>query len=54
MDPQIRYDIVEMIEGGMNPRKETEKWLKETFRKAVPKAWEDEIAKFLTKKMKEL
>lgn len=54
LDPQIRYDIIELIEGAKKVRPDTKKWMKETFRKAVPKAWEDEIAKFLTKKLKEV
>ncbi|MBW3019054.1 ATP-dependent helicase [Candidatus Woesearchaeota archaeon] len=54
LHPQIRYDIINLIDGGKEIREDTVRWLKETFNKAVPKAWEDDIAKFLTKKAREV
>ncbi|MBS3148390.1 ATP-dependent helicase [Candidatus Woesearchaeota archaeon] len=55
LDPQIRYDVYHMIDDEKEGfRKETLAWLKELFSKAVPAYWEDEIAKFLQEKMKEL
>jgi len=55
LDPQIRYDVYKMIAGDKEGfRDDTLKWMKQLFSKTVPKAWEDEIAKFLQKKLKEL
>ncbi|PIN75016.1 ATP-dependent helicase [Candidatus Woesearchaeota archaeon CG10_big_fil_rev_8_21_14_0_10_37_12] len=55
LDAQIKYDVYRMIDGEKdNFRKETKHWLKDLFNKAVPKVWEDDIAKFLQKKMKEI
>ncbi len=55
LDPQIRYDVYKMIAGDKEGfREDTLKWMKQLFSKAVPRAWEDDIAKFLQKKLKEL
>jgi hypothetical protein len=55
LDPQIRYDVYKMIAGDKEGfRDDTLKWMKQLFSKAVPRAWEDDIAKFLQKKLKEL
>ncbi len=50
LDPQIKYDIYALIEGGnVELRQETVAWLKQ-FEKNVSRAWKDEIAKFLQEK----
>ncbi len=55
LDAQIRYDIYKMIAGDKEGfRPETLKWMKELFSKTVPRSWDDEIAKFLQKRLKEL
>ena len=55
LDPQIRYDVYKMIAGDKEGfREDTIKWMKHLFSKAVPRMWEDDIARFLQKKMKEL
>ncbi len=55
LDPQIRYDVYKMIAGDKEGfRDDTIKWMKQLFSKTVPRMWEDEIAKFLQKKMKEI
>lgn len=55
LDPQIRYDIYKMLDGEKEKfRKETKKWLKDLFKKAIPKYWKDDIAKFLQEIVKEL
>ena len=54
LDPQIRYDVYKLIDDEKSVRSETMAWLKELFSKAVPKVWEDDIAKFLKKKLDEL
>jgi ATP-dependent Lhr-like helicase len=54
LDPQVRYDVYQMIEGDkFEPRQETASWLKENFSKGVKPLWKDEIAKFLQKKARE-
>ncbi len=55
LDAQIRYDIYKMIAGDKEGfRPETLKWMKELFSKTVPRSWDDEIAKFLQKRLKEI
>lgn len=55
LDPQIRYDVYKLIDGDKDElRPETLAWLKQLFSKAVPKYWQDDIAKFLNEKRKEL
>ncbi len=55
LDPQIRYDVYKMIAGDKEGfREDTIKWMKQLFSKAVPRMWNDEIARFLQKKLKEL
>ncbi|MBI4146680.1 ATP-dependent helicase [Candidatus Woesearchaeota archaeon] len=55
LDPQMRYDVYHMIDGEKEGfRKETLAWLKDLFSKSVPKYWDDDIAKFLQQKWKEL
>ncbi|MEM4240319.1 MAG: ATP-dependent helicase [Candidatus Woesearchaeota archaeon] len=53
LDPQIRYDIYALIEGGnVELRQETIAWLRR-IEKNMPIAWKDEIAKFLQEKAKD-
>jgi len=55
LDSQIRYDVYRMLEGDKEGfRPDTVKWLQELFSGTVPKAWDDEIAKFLQQKLKEV
>jgi len=55
LDPQIRYDLFNLIDGDKEGfREETIAWLKEFSSKGVPKAWKDEIAKFLMDKAREM
>ncbi|MEK6849682.1 MAG: hypothetical protein AABY01_03885, partial [Nanoarchaeota archaeon] len=54
LDPLIRTDIFRLIEGEQNVRTETLVWLKEFAKKGIHKAWQDDIARFLVKKSKEL
>jgi ATP-dependent Lhr-like helicase len=54
IDPQIRYDVINLIEGAKSVRKETLEWLKKDFSGTVKKKWGDAISKFLIEKYKEL
>lgn len=53
LDPLIRTDLFRLIEGETSVRPETTVWLKEFVKKAVHKAWQDDIARFIVKKAKE-
>lgn len=55
LDSNIRYDVYRMIEGDTKGfRDNTIAWLKMLFSKPVAAVWEDDIAKFLQKKLREL
>jgi len=55
LDPWIRYDVCQLIEGGKSElREETIAWLKENFSKGVKAYWKDDIARFLQAKAREL
>jgi len=55
LDAQIRYDVYALImEDAKTVRSETLAWMKKLFSGPVPSVWNDEIAKFLLKKYKEL
>jgi len=54
LDPQIRYDVVHLIEGGEDVCRDTMVWLRKEFGKAIRKEWADDIARFLREKLKTL
>ncbi|OYT32127.1 ATP-dependent helicase [Candidatus Woesearchaeota archaeon ex4484_78] len=54
LNPQIRYDIYNLIDGDKQVRPETLNWMKELLKGTVPKIWKDNIVKFLQKKIKEI
>lgn len=54
LDPLIRTDLFRLIEGEEKVRAETITWLKDFAKKGIHKAWQDDIARFLVKKAKEL
>jgi hypothetical protein len=55
LDPQIRYDLFNLIDGDKEGfRQETINWLKQFSSKGIPKAWKDDIAKFLAEKAREI